>query len=65
MYMSSIVLFLQYLLSFTCFYIEIIAHTIDIAVHFYGAMKFSEYEHNCQLDLSYPDHLGYYYVNLF
>ena len=52
----NLVPFLRQLLSCTCFHFESIAYmTIDIAVHFFGMMEFSEHECDCQL--SHPDHL--------
>ena len=39
-------------------------HTaVDIVVHFYGTMIFSEHKRNCQL--SYPDNSGCHYINMY
>ena len=44
------------------FALKVLHMAIDIAVHFYGTMKFSY--HECSYQLSYLDHLGYHYINL-
>ena len=45
------------------FFTSTVSHAaIDIAVHFYGMIKFSE--HNCNCQLSYSDHSGHHYIKL-
>ena len=44
------------------FTLKVLHVAVDIVVHFYGTMTFSEHEHNYQL--SNPFHIGNHYVNL-